>query len=116
MHLFVDFFGGLLAAIPLKTSVRSGKKRGCLALGAARQPNLFSHPKKADHLPRQSRSALQIVLGSGRNLVKNFFLRSASSERTPNPIQQFGARHEELLTRGKLHRITEGRAPTRNDA
>src|SRR5438552_12327942 len=87
---FVNLARSLLAAVTLETAIDSRQKHRRLPLHALCETNSFAHAVDTNHLPRNGCSALQIIFGSGGDLVKNNFLGRAPAHDASDAIDQFG--------------------------
>ena len=113
-HFLVDFTGRLFA-VPASGAFRNaGQERGAgrVAVVDASQAthSVFHH-----HAASDLRRSLQIVLSAGGDIRVDKFLGNRAGQQNLNPALQLGLRHQEAVTLGPLHGVSQSRQTARND-
>ena len=85
-----------------------------MAPAQGQRSKFFAHSELGDHLPRQFRGLLEIILGAGRHLVENQLLGHPPAKHRCNPVEQLGPRVRVLVFRRGGDDVPE-RHPTRQD-
>src|ERR1043166_2975358 len=107
LHLFINRLSGLLAAIALERPVHAGQIHCARPLRATRQPDTLAHPEQTNHLAGQRRCVLQVILRAGGHLLEDNLLRRAATQHAANAVQQLRARHQKVIVRRHLQRISQ---------
>ena len=113
LDLVIDALGGL-SRVVLVIRVVAAEEDLVLRLAKHLRTKLLAHAQARDHLARDLRGALEVIAGTGGDVVAEELLRSAATQQHGDLVEHAVACVEEVVLLRKRERVAQGLA-TRDD-